>query len=229
MTIKELKNSFDYVLKHNNQYHVYNKGGKRSVYKYLATVNKKGRSLFVTNYKPTTKIDVLKKQVNDFVSSLPYDSEYYDPMYRKGLKEELIVIDYLNSINFFKNNSYSSNDNGYHLKTPSIYGYQATKISLYVDGFYDNDNDKINVILSTGTYSWVSSECEKDATKIIETIDSLLKPLLITESVSNLKIADKLTMSDIDLKLKELKGLDIKETDIKAHLKAELLKIANTL
>ena len=228
MTVKELKNEFDYVSKYNNQFNVYSDGGKRSVYKYLATVNKKGRSMFVTGYKPTTKMETLKGQINDFVSKLPYDSEYYDPMLRKGLKEELIVIDYLNSINFERNN-YINNYDSFELKTPSIYGYQVTKISLYFIGFYDENSDEIKINLSTGDYSWISVRCNKDATEIIKRIDSLLKPLLVTESVSNIKISDKLKMSDIELKLKELKGLNIQETDMKEYLKKELLTIANTL
>lgn len=229
MTVKELKNEFDYVIKFNNQYHVYSEGGKRSVYKYLATVNKKGRSLFVTGYKPTTKMQTLKEQINDFVTNLPYDSEYYDPMLRKGLKDELIVIDYLKSINFERDGYVVNNHDRFELKKPSIYGYQATNISLFFIGFDDKNSDKIDVQLSTGDYSWVSVKCEKDATTIIKTIDSLLKPLLVTETVSNIKMSDKMKMSDIELKLKQLKNLDIEETDMKKYLKKELLMIANTL
>ena len=228
MTVKELKKEFDYVSKYNNQFNVYSEGGKRSVYKYLATVNKKGKSMFVSGYKPTTKMETLKEQINDFVSKLPYDSEYYDPRLRKGLKEELIVIDYLSSINF-ERNFYVNNHDGFELKTPSIYGYQVTKIALYFIGFYDENSDEIKINLSTSDYSWVSVRCKKDATEIIKRIDSLLKPLLVTEAVSNIKISDKLKMSDIELKLKELKGLNIQETDMKEYLKKELLTIANSL
>lgn len=228
MTIKELREHFDYVVKSDNQYHVHIEGGKRCAYKYLATVNKKGKSMFVTGYKPTTKIDVLKQQINDFVASLPYDSEYYSPLYRKGYREEIIIHDYLESIHFKRNGV----DDYYILETPSIYGYQSTKVSLFFKGLdaFNGIKENVDVCLSTGDYSYVVCTCKRNVQDIIKTIDSLLKPLLLTESTSNIKLADKMkNNSTIDIVLKELQGLDIKETNIKQYLKNELLKIANEL
>lgn len=230
MTLKELRENFDYVVKSDNQFHVHIEGGKRSVYKYLATVNKKGKSMFVTGYKPTTKIDVLKQQINDFVSSLPYDSEYYSPLYRKGYREEIITRDYLESIHFTRN-SYGVDDY-YILETPSIYGYQATKVSLFFTGLdaFNGISETVDVRLSTGDYSYVSCTCKRNVQDIIKAIDSLLKPLLLTESVSNINVSKKLkNTGSVDIILKQLQGLDIKQTDIKQYLKNELLKIANEL
>jgi hypothetical protein len=228
MTIKKIKEHYPLVSNlDTDTYIVYGPNGKRSTSKYLATIHKKGRSFFVTGYKPTTKIETLKEQINDFVSKLPYDSEYYNPCWREGHKDYIIVYDYLDSINF--KSGYLDGD-GFHLKTPSIYGYQATKISLFIYGLdVLNLKDTVEICLSTGDYSWVSVKCKRDAATIIENIDSLLKPLLVTEAVSNIKVSDKLKMSDIDITLKQLKNLDIKETDMKTYLKNELLKIANTL
>lgn len=173
-------------------------------------------------------VETLKEQINDFVSKLPYDSEYYNPMLKNGLKDELIVFDYLSSINF-ERNSYVNNHDGFELKSPSIYGYQATKISLYFIGFDDENSNEIKVNLSSSYYSWVSVKCKKDATEIIKAIDSLLKPLFITEAASNLKNSDNMKMSEVELTLNKLKGLDIEKSSMKEYLKKELLTIANTL
>ena len=226
MTVKELKKEYDYVVKFNNQYLIHSKGGKRSVYKYLATVNKSGGSMFVTGYKPTTKIKKLKEQVEDYVSSLPYDSEYYSPMFRKGYREEIIVHDYLESIKFSH-----LGDGIYKLNTPSIYGYQATNVTISFSNLscFGKIKDNIEIRLSTGNFSWVTAKCKREVDDIIKTVDSLLKPLLVTESVSNVKISDEMVMSDVNLTLKKLKGLNIEETDMKEYLKKQLLTIANTL
>ncbi len=229
MTVKQLHENFDYVLKSKGQYHIHSNNGKRSVYKYLATVNKKGNSFYVTGFKPTTKIDKLKQQIQEYSNSLPYDSEYYSPLYREGIKEELIVIDYLNSINF-ERPTYNSSDI-FELNRKSIYDYQATNISLSFRGLdcWNDIPETVDVILWVDNFSFFSSTCKRDATEIIKTIDSLLKPLLVTESINNIKTSDKLTMSDIDVKLNKIINLDIKQTDVKQYLKQQLLDIAKTL
>lgn len=233
MTLKELKNEYPSVIKHNGRYIVYGEGGKRSPHKYLATVIKRGSSMKVlsedSNYLYTTKISELNNQIEHFTKSLPYDSEYYNPMFREGLKEDLIVRDYLDSIGFKYDGGYRGIE-GFQLDSKSIYGYQVTKINITINGLDMFDlKDEINISLHTGDSSWVSVTCERKADEIIKNIDSLLKPLMITEAVSNIKIGDKMKMSDIDIKLKQIKNLDIEETDMKEYLKKELLNIINTL
>jgi len=230
MTLKDLKNEYLEVIKFDKKYHLYTLGGKRSPYKYLASVNKKGHSFWVDGFKPTTKMDILKSQIDEFGKSLPYDSEYYNPMYRPGVTEEHIMIDHLDSLGFK-----FLCDRGYFsyfvYDKKSIYGYQLTNMTLAIEGLdsFNGLKETVKIIVDTGDYSWISSTCKRTVEDMIKTIDSLLKPLLVTEAVSHINTADKMEFGDVDIILNKIKGMDIQKTDIKDYLKTQLLEIANTL
>lgn len=224
MTIKELKLEYPYIIKYEGKFLVFDNNGKRSPYKYLASVIKKGRSLYVEGYKPTTKMDILKKQVSHYSNSLPYDSEYYNPMYIDGYKTEIIVHDYLDSIGF------EHTPIGYQLKRKSIYGHKATNIILSffgLDSFVKKDT--VDVCLSTGDYSYISITCKRDETEIIKSIDSILKPLLLTESINNIETSKNMEVENVDIILNQLNNLDFKTQHINTYLKQELQKIINKL
>jgi hypothetical protein len=230
MTLKDLKNEFSEVIKFDNKYHLYTLGGKRSPYKYLASVNKKGHSFWVDGFKPTTKIEVLKSQIDEFGKSLPYDSEYYNPMFRAGVTEEHIMIDHLDSLGFKfdgSNNNYSH----FIYNKKSIYGHQLTNISVSIYGLdsFNGLKETIKITIDTDDYSWISATCKRTVEDMIKTIDSLLKPLLVTEAVSHINTADKMGFSNVDIIINKIKGLDIQKTDTKDYLKTRLLEIANTL
>lgn len=228
MTIKELKKDF-HIHKDNGKYIFMKEGGKRSAYKYVATVIKKGRSMYVEGYEPTTKVDVLKEQIKDFVSSLKYDSEYYNPMFSDGLKEKLIVHDYLDDIGFVSSSN-CRHGLSYCLKRPSIYGYQTTSAILYISGLdVFNLADEVNIQLATGDYSWISANCKRNEDDIIKTIDSLLKPLMLTEANANINTAKDMKYESVDIMLNKLNGLNIEKKDMKSYLKDELQKIVDTL
>jgi len=42
----------------------------------------------------------LQEQINSYIKSLKYDSNYYYPLFRKGYFEQTIIEDYLRSIGF---------------------------------------------------------------------------------------------------------------------------------
>jgi hypothetical protein len=230
MTLKDLKTEFTDILKLKGKYHIYDDNGKRSPYKYLASVNKKGHSFWVDGFKPTTKMDILKSQIDEFGKSLPYDSEYYNPMFRPGVTEEHIMIDHLDSLGFKfdgSNNNYSH----FIYNKKSIYGHQLTNISVSIYGLdsFNELKETVKIIVDTGDYSWISSTCKRTVEDMIKTIDSLLKPLLVTEAVSHINTADKMEFGDVDIILNRIKGINIQKTDIKDYLKTRLLEIANTL
>jgi hypothetical protein len=133
MTLKELKSGFTDIVKFGGKYHIYIEGGRRSRYKYLASINKKGKSFWVDGFKPTTKINILKSQIDEFIKSLPYDSEYYNPIFRVGVTEEHIMIDHLDSLGFnYGGSNYNSSYFEYNKK--SIYGHKLTNVSLSIVG-----------------------------------------------------------------------------------------------
>jgi hypothetical protein len=230
MTLKELKTEFTDIVKFGGKYQIYVEGGRRSPYKYLASVNKRGESFWVDGFKPTTKMEILKGQIDEFVKSLPYDSEYYNPRFRAGVTEEHIMIDHLDSLGF-KHDGSHWNSSYFEYNKKSIYGHQLTDVSLSISGLdaFNELKEMVNIILHLEPGSWVSSKCKRTVEDMIKTIDGLLKPLLVTEAVSHIQTSDKMKTSDVDIILNQLKDLDAQSTDIKDNVKTRLLEIANSL
>jgi len=229
MTVKELKKEYK-VIKLDGKYHIHVLGGLRSPYKYVGTVIKKGRSMYVEGYNPTTKIEKLKEQVDHYCKNLKYDSEYYSPLYRNGYKEYMIVYDYLDKLGF----SCDSVKDGLHceLNRKSIFKNNITNISLSIYGLdymKDELNDEVTVCLNLSNWSWVSNKCARNEDAIINSIDSFLKPLLISESAQNINTSKNMQTGEIDVILNKIQNLDIKTEDIKGYLKNQLMEIHNSL
>lgn len=240
MTLKDIKTRFHVSShKHDGKYliHSLEPGGSRLVHKYLCSINKnKQGKFFVDGFEPTGNIDVLSKQINDYVSSLEFDSEYYYPLYRPGVFEELFIKDYMTSIGF------KCNGNGsYSLKDKNIYNFNSSDITISFNGLdswkntsddkgeewggilFDNSKE-IEVILHTGRYSWISSKCKRNCKEIRTTIDTILKPLFISDSVDNFNRADKLNdVEDIDLIMNKINDkMELSSGSYKQELKKRL-------
>lgn len=227
MTLKELNNHFE-VFKWGNVYKVHSLTiGGRSVYKYLCSAEKTGSKFNVIGYKKTSSIEEFKEQVLDYVLNLKYDSEYFDPAYREGIKEVHFVHDYLRELEF-KNESDS-----YIYNPKNVYGGKTTKITL---SFYGLDvwgnsfnPNEVQINLSTGMYSWVNIKVKRDMKALQEGIDSLIKPLLLSEGARNITTADKLETVIKELSINCLDGWDIQSADYRKELKEKLIEIAEKL
>ncbi len=132
MTIMELKLHFD-VFKNGDKYliHEYNKG-RRMVNLFLCEVSYKNGYWKVAEFKPTKDIERLKSNINEYVKSLPYHSEYYYPLYREGIFEEHIIHDYLSDLGFKYSSGYNNTDI-YHNENRDIYG-KRNNITLSFNG-----------------------------------------------------------------------------------------------
>ena len=239
MTLKDLKEYYsipDY--KHNEKLLVHHKDTNqksRMVHKYLCSVTKKGHSFIVDGFKPTTKLDVLKDNINTYVNKLPYDSEYYFPLFRKSIFVHYIIHDYLESIGFESGGSGGWDYNNYILKRKTVYNSPSNEIHISLTGL-DEDRDgvlpkTVSINLWLGDYSWVSSTVKRNPEAIKKAIDSLLKPFFIGESVTNIESADKLkNVGETDIFLKMVtKNLDVVSVDYKAELKIKLLELVEKL
>lgn len=239
MTLKEINSKFSiHGVKHKGKYLVFSRTehGMRMVHKYLCLINKRGAKFFIDGFKPTGNLIELEGQINKYIKALPYDSEYYMPLYREGVFEEHIIHDYLNSLNF----KHQGND-FYTLEDKNIYQYKTSNIDISFGGlswhdglFFDKDKNSTNVVrifLHTGRYSWVETNVARNVNSIKEGIDSLLKPLLITDSVNLFTKSEQLkNVGDIDIYLKGItESLDIASVDYKATLKHKLQEVLNTL
>ena len=237
VTLKELREHF-YIPEYrdNGLYLIHEKEpgtGSRMVYKYLCTAKHKNGYWQIQDFKGTGKLDKIKENINKHVNSLPYSSEYYMPVYREGLFEELVITDYMYDLGF-KYRDVSWGGTSFSTERDNIYGKSDDiSISIYGLDCFGKDGIKENVSISyfTSGFSWVSIETKRDVGSIKEGISALLKPLLITNAVSDIKMSEKLEdPEEIDLIISKLTpSLDEVSVSAKAYLKTELLKLAESL
>lgn len=232
MKVKDLNLNYK-VSKQDGAFHLYSltETGQRSPIKYLCSVKKHGSiKFYVEGSEPTSKFDVLQEQIKNKIESYEYDSEYYNPCYRKGVFEELIIHDYLRSLGF-KN----VDGDTYVLSDKNIYGFNTADICVSIWGLNalgeSIPKKEVSVILRTGWSSWAEVKCKRNVKDIKKGIDGLLKPLLLTDSVNLITKSEKLqSVGDIDILMHKLtSSLDHTKVDVKSYLKEQLLEIANKL
>lgn len=240
-----------------------NPGDSRFVYKYYCPLRKSlSGSFYVERYSPTTDLNVLIKQVSSYVGSLPYDSDYYNPRMVVGFTENFIIHDYLVDTLKFKSkgdsvyayepkNIYLSNsykltiylsgldpwESLYKIPRPTSSVLKNKKISKKAVPFIykkEHLSENVTIKLYTGRYSWVETTVKREVEDIKTGIDSLLKPLLIADSIETFQASDKMkneNLSDIDLFLKsfDTKTLVMSDLNYKNLLKAKLESVLATL
>ena len=190
MTKKELITQLELsgyrVYKLKDLIHIYSSTENgRLNHKYLCSLEKENKKykVYNTEFPFTNSIQGLLHQIEQYLENLEYDSEYFYPLWRDGLKEELYTCDYLTSLGF------ESSYNMFTYKPKDIYGGNTTEITLQILGLSDcGYQDTLNlketeIILWTSSYSWVTTKVKRDFKSIKEGIDSILKPLLVAESI----------------------------------------------
>lgn len=200
--------------------------GRRSKHKYLCSLKKERDTWMLPNSTKVDNIACLKKEVENYVKSLEYDSEYYDPMYREGYFEDMIIHDYLvEELNFkCKSNSYHSNDE-------NIYGMKS-QISLMFYGLdvYGGIEEKVEMKLfdnSKGFTKWLSVTTNRNVKDIKSGIDSLLKPLYLADAAAAIIKANKFINDEqLDIMFNDSRANKI---SIKNELKIKLQELINKL
>ena len=231
--IKQLELKGYIVFGHKNLIHIHSSTETgRLNHKYLCSLEKEKNKYRIlnSNYTFTNKIDKILQQIKDYLLSLEYDSEYFYPSYNDGIKEELYTTDYLTSLGF------KSNYNSFTYTPQNIYGGYSNKIVLQIVGLSDLglmdtlNLKEIEIILWTGEFSWVTVKAKRDFKSIKQGIDSMLKPLLVTEGISLTSLSEKLEYVNLTILEKKLtSSLDIIGVELKDKLKRQLTEILNKL
>lgn len=247
MTLKQIKNHYklEEYRENKNQFLVFSNipgSCNRMVYKYFCLITREGTKFFVEGFDATDNINVLKSQIEQYVASLKYDSGYFNPHFIPGVTEELIIYDYMREIGF-ERPRYAMDD-VYVPSNKNIYGYKSNDITISFDGLdkwekrssglpkSDELPKEVSINLWTSPYSWISVKTKREVESIKEGIDSLLKPLLVTDSANSFSMSEKLENAtmDMDILLKKLsESLDTSTEDFKSTLKSRLLEIADKI
>ena len=228
MTLKEIKKFYKIVKIRKNVYQLYSKDvdtSSRFVYRYFCELNKINSYSFYLNDRSDIiirKVSDLVKNVDDYLSNLPFNSDYYNKQIIHGAAQDYLLHDLLKD-NGFVNNYLDGNI--YRLDRKSIYGYNTTDIKISYD--IDKVKKTVSINLYTGEWSWVSVTSSFDFKDIKDSFYSLIKPLLITESASNITSAEDMIFEGSDITKNEINMLTLKKT--KMELKQALIDMANKL
>ena len=187
MTLEELRKHY-YIPQYKHQghflFHDIKTGNCRMVHKYFCMVKKNGNRWKVEGYPSTNKLEVLQANINDYVNKLPYDSEYYFPLYNSAIFVSHIIHDYLNSVGF-KLDNMMNKTTWYTLERKTIYGNTGQRLSVFITGLeaeYEHTKttfeqlplrEEVEIGLSLGDWSWVEVKAKREPEAIKKAFDSL--------------------------------------------------------
>jgi len=199
MKVSQIKNYYYTVSEdRNNIIHIYEKGVShytRSVHRYLATILKVKTGKYIvkdSDTPETSNFETLKDYIKLKSKSFEYDSGYYDPMYRKGILEQFVVIDILTDLGFE-----SVTQDKFILEFEDIYTKRNMIVEMFLDGLPAFDNkDEIIINININDYKWISTSVKKDIKTIINKINGFIYPLLLDSTTKYFTFLEKFNMGD---------------------------------
>lgn len=250
MTIKEIKEHYKVVtydrgktllLEDKNEHGRYNVGKfivaleriKTGVYR-VAASKVCGFSMETSNW------NILTQLIDDHVSRYEFSSEFYNPMYREGYFEEIAVSDYLREHLEFKHIDTQWGIDAYEKEFEGAYKCPAFSILLNICGLDMNGvgfglgerkkSDEVTISYCPKGGSWVEVKCKRNAREICETIDGLLKPIILMNAVKCIDYTYLLATKDIEPIYCTSSGtFNVDRRNVKKELIEQLEKTLKTL
>ena len=176
------------------------------------------------------RVEGLMEYIKKYVDSLQYHSDYYYPNFRPHVFTELVVSDFLKNLGF-KCNVGNGCDH-WLLDEKNIYGSKSSNVSLTIFGLdMLSDVNEIQINYNIDFGSWISIKCDKNVDSIIEALNNLLKPLFLTDGVTNIQKSDKLEFTDFNGVKNSFDARDIslKSEEYKEEVRGKLLEMANSI
>lgn len=150
-----------------------------------------------------TDVNVMSKAIDEYVDTLPFNCEFYDPTYRKNIFVELCCGEYLNRLGL-KSNPFQRNGMKFECTNPMD---GKPMFTIGVECF--DDTTKGRVYKETGAYSW--EEMYFDSLEgAIANINSMLSVDTLLNASTAVKILNG--MSNIRAKNEWLKKVVNTET-----------------
>ena len=219
MRLKDIKDKF-FVLEHANKiYNIYDitpGSGKTQNHKYLGTIcfdSRRGIAKF--EHKDYKNIEDLEVALNEWVNSLPFHSDYYDPTYRIGIKEGYCADEYLLSLGFERTNV-GINSSTYKLKNQNPFANNEF-INLTVE--IDEDKTSGTIYQYISNYSYISDHFE-NLDEMIAKLNSLINIQTLCSITGLLNINEKLSktfdnMNNTEYSKVNMETLEVQKANIK--------------
>ena len=171
-----------------------NKPGRRMLQKFLCLLYKNDLGYFVKDKQPTKKIDVIIKQIEDYVNCLPFDSEHYYPTYGINAVLEFCVMDYLQSIGMVYNEY--AEDLTYSLPK-NLYDYEdSCSLSIRnLDVCYKHEDVYVCFYSKNDVFDVKQIKCERNIESLMNAINSLIKPLYLERAIKFSKLYDLIALN----------------------------------
>ena len=186
-------------------------------------------------FHPTNFITSLIEKVDEYVKSLPFHSDIYQPSFRENCFYSYACADYLETLGFYRSRDGVAHGNLFEMENKDVYG-KPNKIILGIFGIDMTDDKSTDVIvkLYTSDIEWMSFKVEKDINKMIDFINKLLAPLFIGNSVKqfeNFKGLNKVVgeFPNIEKSFMDVKTYQVNSENYKDKLIEELENILKVL
>jgi len=159
----------------------------------------------VPGFAPTSKLTVLLENTKTYIASLKYNSELYNPYFRKGYFEFMAVLEHMRKLGFKHDG-----DERFTLQKEDVYGGKRERVSITIHGLdyfgggifskSEGISETVNIILWTGKYSWVEvKNIPRNPDNIIPELEGLLKPLLLSNGVSDFKTSELMAAKAVEV------------------------------
>lgn len=186
MILEEIKRRFKVESKGKNEYLLFSKSPdptSRNVHRYFCTIRRTTRRggrpsrYYIVGGEPIESIrniDVLANRVKTYVSSLPYDSDYYYPHYRQGIMEEFFVLDYMAELGFEHLGSDFLFE--FHKGEKGDNGAATIRINFSQLSALHKLHTEVGVNLWHNPFSWTQIKCQRNCEELKRIIQKLVKP-----------------------------------------------------
>lgn len=223
MTLKEISTKY-IISSYGKRHDLYSKEdeGRLLNQKYLCSITRNSSGHYKINgtKKWCKNLNQLIEQVQIYVKSLPYNSEFYNPGFRKGLFEKLVFDSHLNNV---FGDDYKSGV----ITIEDIYGEKST-IKIF-SNLSDYEEQNVEIILQTkpvhlkfDNCSYIKTECKRDADEIIKALDGLLHPYFLGSAAISLLKAKKMSAVAKKINRFTIKDLEVIEDDYTKDLIQQL-------
>lgn len=197
--------------------------------KYVGHLYKEKEGTYrVPDGKPTSNKVQLLMDIEDYQKrTFKFNSEFYNPNFRPGYFVEIVVHDWLCN-NGFKSDGQYDDTMFYVLRRENVFGLKRSRVRLSIYDLNTFTHEykkkelptkvKINLSTSSEDDSWISTDCDRTPEEIIDTIQSMLKPLYMGNSSADLIEADKLIAKSIAFSKEKIQGFNLITDDAKQDM-----------